>query len=295
VSPPPRIPPLEEPSCLPRASVNAAAGSPVIAPDLVGHAPAISSDSALMDDDALVSVRARPVDAPASPIASVDEQAAPMSPPHPTLEDPIITSFISDDPAVVTEDLPASGLVEFSLAVSQFSPAPPQPRYCMPLKVYFRRGRRTQHHRLDTLADPRSVPCCISDIGLADEPSQTPDLATPIHPGSSFSSMVIRTTDHILPAPLPVRPGNDNSSAAPPRRSRRIAGIGVEFQSVFGDGQNRFRKKVMRALQVIDVNEGVSQEALQKYSRLFDQPLPPSHVQALAALFGWTAPELNVC
>ena len=51
----------------------------------------------------------------------------------------------------------------------------------------------------------------------------------------------------------------------------------------------------MRALQVIDVNEGISQEALQRYSRLFDQPLPPSHVQALAALFGWTAPELNVC
>jgi hypothetical protein len=177
---------------LSRASVNAAAGTPVIAPDLVGHAPAISSDSALVADDVLVPVRARPIDAPAPFVASVDEQAAPVSPPHPTLVDPVITSFISDDPAAVSEDLPASGWVDSSLAVSQFSPAPPQPRYCMPLKVYFRRGRRTQQHRLDTLTGPRSVPCCISDIGLAVEPSQTPELATPIHPGSSFVPWLLR-------------------------------------------------------------------------------------------------------
>jgi hypothetical protein len=57
---------------------------------------------------------------------------------------------------------------------------------------------------------------------------------------------------HILPAPQAVRPGNPNSSVAPPRRSRHIAGIGVEFQSTFSDDQIKFKKKIMRALHVID-------------------------------------------
>uniref|UniRef100_A0A804Q6K6 Uncharacterized protein n=1 Tax=Zea mays TaxID=4577 RepID=A0A804Q6K6_MAIZE len=95
-----------------------------------------------MADAALVPVRARPVDGRAPPVASVDEPAAPVSPPHPALEVPVIASFISDNLAAVTEDMSASGMVDFSLAVSQISPAPPQPRYCMPLKVYFRRGQR---------------------------------------------------------------------------------------------------------------------------------------------------------
>jgi hypothetical protein len=150
VSPSPRIPSLDEPvsapavmanasfpvllrcenpararppvqSCLPRASVNAAAGTPVIAPELMGHAPTFSSDSALMVDDALVPARERPVDAPAPSVASVVEQAAPGSPPLPTLVDPVITSFISDDPAAVSDDLPASGWVDSSLAVAGLS------------------------------------------------------------------------------------------------------------------------------------------------------------------------------
>jgi hypothetical protein len=51
----------------------------------------------------------------------------------------------------------------------------------------------------------------------------------------------------------------------------------------------------MKVLHVINENEGISPEALDKYSKLFDQPLLPSHVQALAALFGWTAPGLDNC
>jgi hypothetical protein len=183
-----------------------------------------------------------------------------VSPPHLALEEPVIAPFIPGAPAAVTENMSASVMVDFPLAVSQISPAstplglpgffpaPPQPWYCMPLKVYFRRGQRTQQHQLDTLADPRSVPNSISDIGLVAEPLRTPDLATLVQPSSSFSTMVIKVADHILSAPLPVRPGNNNSSAAPPRRIRHIAGIGVEFQFAFGDGQSRFRKKVMRAL-----------------------------------------------
>lgn len=47
----------------------------------------------------------------------------------------------------------------------------------------------------------------------------------------------------------------------------------------------------MRALHVIKESEGISQETLGQYGKLFSQPLPSSHVQALAALFGWATPE----
>jgi hypothetical protein len=46
---------------------------------------------------------------------------------------------------------------------------------------------------------------------------------------------------------------------------------------------------------VIDENEGIDQEALDCYSKLFDKPLSPSHIQALAALFGWSAPGVGEC
>jgi hypothetical protein len=47
----------------------------------------------------------------------------------------------------------------------------------------------------------------------------------------------------------------------------------------------------MRALHVIKESEGFSHEALDDYGKPFGQPLPNSHVQALAALFGWATPE----
>lgn len=47
----------------------------------------------------------------------------------------------------------------------------------------------------------------------------------------------------------------------------------------------------MRALHVIEENEGINQEALDEYNKHFGHSLPESHVQALAALFGWATPE----
>jgi hypothetical protein len=152
--------------------------------------------------------------------------------------------------------------------------------------VYSRRDRRPQHH-LDSLAEAQSIPTSGNDNVCDAEPSMSSELHSPGRLRSSFSDMVMKAVVHILQAPQVVRPGNPDSSAAPPCRSRRIAGIGVEFQSTFSDGKIKF-KKIMRALHVIDESDGISQEALDRYSRLFDQPLPPSHVQALAALFGWT-------
>jgi hypothetical protein len=45
-------------------------------------------------------------------------------------------------------------------------------------------------------------------------------------------------------------------------------------------------------LHIISENEGISQEALDEYTQLFKCPLTRSEVEALAALFGWRAPEL---
>lgn len=74
-----------------------------------------------------------------------------------------------------------------------------------------------------------------------------------------------------MSAPQVVRPRVANSSAVPPRRSWRIAGIGVENLAAFSDGQTKFRKKVMRVVHVIDENERIDQEALDRYNKFINK------------------------
>jgi hypothetical protein len=103
---------------------------------------------------------------------------------------------------------------------------------------------------------------------------------------SKYSSGILpvpRAEPHVDPPPSP--------PAAPmPRRSRRVAGVGVEFNLL--DLGGRTTRKVMRSLLIISENEGISQEALDEYTQLFKRPLTRTEVEALAALFGWRAPEL---
>lgn len=80
------------------------------------------------------------------------------------------------------------------------------------------------------------------------------------------------------------------SSLAVPRRSRRVAGVGVEFN--MQDLGRRSMKKAMATLHIISETEGISQEAIDAYAKLFSQPLSQCHVEALAALFGWSAPSV---
>ena len=65
------------------------------------------------------------------------------------------------------------------------------------------------------------------------------------------------------------------------------------FRSEFGlnDLERRSKKKAMRTLELIEEHEGIDQQALDEYAKLFEQPLPNSHLQALAALFHWSLPE----
>jgi hypothetical protein len=290
-----------------------AAGRPVIVPIDVGVnalvAPAKSSVSSLMTVDDSFSRLGGPVDAPALPDASVVELVAPgttsfpaegLSAAVPTLP---MASGAGSDVGLDSADysrLDCSAMMNCSrigsaapLVRPDILPGPSCPRYCKPILVYSRRDQSLQHD-FDSLAD-KSAPSS-GNVNVCDVVnSMSSELHSPGTLRSSFSNKVVKAAAHILPAPLEVRPGNPISPAVPPRRSRRIAGIGVEFQSAFSDSQFKFKKKIMRALQVIDESEGISQEALDNYCRLFEQPLPPSHVQALAALFGWTPPGLAVC
>jgi hypothetical protein len=80
------------------------------------------------------------------------------------------------------------------------------------------------------------------------------------------------------------------SSLAVPRRSRRVAGVGVEF--IMQDLGRRSMKKALATLHIISETEGINQEAMDAYAKLFSQPLSQCHVEALAALFGWSAPSV---
>lgn len=46
----------------------------------------------------------------------------------------------------------------------------------------------------------------------------------------------------------------------------------------------------MRTLDIIGVNKGFDQQAQDEYAKLFSQSLSASHMDALAALFGWIPP-----
>ena len=100
-----------------------------------------------------------------------------------------------------------------------------------------------------------------------------------------------KKTTKILPTP---RANRLRSRAcvqrAPPRRSRRIAGMQPDSNG--GGAPSRTMKTVMRALDLIGDSAGIDQQSLEEYCKLFtgSASLLDIHVQALAALFGWVAP-----
>jgi hypothetical protein len=73
-----------------------------------------------------------------------------------------------------------------------------------------------------------------------------------------------------------------------PRRSNRLKkdGRGAPSTAV-----RKIRVDIARTLGIWADQEGLAQEALDEYGRLFSKPLTQDHVAALAALFGWAIPE----
>jgi len=123
-------------------------------------------------------------------------------------------------------------------------------------------------------------------------PSGKAILESPSRRRSRFMKKISKRIEKNLPTPRAPKPrARTHMSAAPPRRSRRIAGVGPESPS--GAVPTRYRKRVMTVLNVVNENDGIHQDVLDAYGKLFGQPLPESHVQALAALFGWATPDVG--
>jgi hypothetical protein len=103
----------------------------------------------------------------------------------------------------------------------------------------------------------------------------------------SFLDQVTQKIGTVLPTPrLNKRRAKGPPSGSHPWRSRRIAGLPT------GQGQpglSRSKKEVMRALEFAQAREQISQQNLERYSKLFLQPLPPplrfSHLQHSS--IGW--------
>jgi hypothetical protein len=167
------------------------------------------------------------------------------------------------------------------------------------LKVYYRRGSRgSQFH--DDQQDGTGRELLAMENGHTTDPR--PDALTTMGAPSEtrkeeFLNKICRRPDACLLIPnknsKKATPPSPTTPAAAPRRSRRVAGAGVEFS--MQDWGGRATKKAMKALQIITEDEGISQEALKAYAELFKHPLSQIQVEALSALFGWpTPPEVLV-
>ena len=114
-------------------------------------------------------------------------------------------------------------------------------------------------------------------------PSIAVPLATPPPAGSAlrsearaaFFNSLARRTDALLP--MLIINKRRYKSGVTPRRSRRLAGADVEFP--LNDLSRRTKKKAMQSLDIIGENEGIEQQALDDYAKLFGHPLSDSQLQ----------------
>ena len=105
-----------------------------------------------------------------------------------------------------------------------------------------------------------------------------------------FITGLTKRVEGLVSQPPPVqkrRPKAPPPTSAP-RRSRRKAGLHAEFAGI--PDSTGARKTVIRSLDIALDQEHVDQKVLNDYAKLFGHPLSESHIQALAALFGWTVP-----
>lgn len=95
----------------------------------------------------------------------------------------------------------------------------------------------------------------------------------------------VEDMQHVPPPQQARRRRPHTTTTTPLRRSRRIAASGSAASSI-----QRAQIVLMKRLG-IPVEQSMTQQNAEEYARLFDHPLSSSHVAALAALFGWTAPD----
>ena len=149
-----------------------------------------------------------------------------------------------------------------------------------PIQVYFRRRRGARR---------------VEETALGSSPSQPPASVVDVSTSrvSEFLSSITKEVDAVLenPAPNPLRKKKlPVGRVATPRRSRRVAGVGVDCHQRLSSIK-KSKKTIMKTLGVIRDGDSLSQEALDEYSRIFSKTLSQVQIQALASLFGWSLPE----
>jgi len=118
-------------------------------------------------------------------------------------------------------------------------------------------------------------------VGVIQEaPAPPPASSSTVVPAASraaFINKLARRAGGLLPVPaINKRRGKTVPIGDTPRRSRRLAGAKSEFG--LNDLERRSKKKAMRTLELIEEHEGIDQQALDEYAKLFEQPLPGSHL-----------------
>jgi hypothetical protein len=111
-------------------------------------------------------------------------------------------------------------------------------------------------------------------------------------PSKEFIDNITTKISAMLPVPASSSQRVRGSApSSTPRRSRRLAGAGVEFHAT--DLTTRAKKRTMKALKIIGENGSIDQHAEDEYARIFSEPLSDQHIRALATLFGWAFPSAD--
>lgn len=112
-------------------------------------------------------------------------------------------------------------------------------------------------------------------------------------PTKAFICKMSKKVDGVLPRP---QTNEKKKKVVSPsfiqRRSRRMAGIGVEPQLRL-PAQRRAKMTVLRAManSPIEAEAVFSSKGIHEYAKLFSKSLSDSQICALAALFGWSVPD----
>lgn len=223
-----------------------------------------------------------PVDAPAQPaVTDVLGRDAPevVSPTRTVVTSAVLLASAPGEASSVVTASPVTGEVPPACSpaplagVSPARPATPRSGRRTPARqgassvlVYSRRRARTRAQAAAESSPPRT------------------------EERRSFISNITKKTVAVAVAP-PIHKRRRKTVPAgfTPRRSKRIAGVGVETPP---QPLNPQKKTVMRSLGLVNDKVQINQQALDDYAKVFSQPLTQVHIQALAALFGWAPADV---
>jgi hypothetical protein len=117
--------------------------------------------------------------------------------------------------------------------------------------------------------------------------------ASPPSGAKEFINKLTRPAGGILRAPVRrPRQGKATTTEVVPRRSRRVAGVGVERLPPPPPAKQG-KKRILKELGIVNAGETetIRPEDLDEYARVFRKGLSEVQITAMAALFGWSRPK----